>query len=346
MSESGTASPPPAPSAPGAALADLIWGYQRTQLVYVAAKLGLADLMAEGPTSVDALADATNTHAPSLYRVLRALAGHGVFAERQDGLFELTPMAELLRSSRPGSVRALALAEGADFYPVWGELLFSVQTGQPAFAQVYGMPNWEYRALHPDANSRFNAYMGDLTRQKAAAVVAHYRFPESGVVVDVGGGDGTLLASILAAYPGLQGILFDREHVVGEARAILTGAGVAERCDVVGGDFFVAVPAGGDRYVLATVLHDWNDERATEILQQCRRVMARDARLLVIERVLPPGNTPSIAKLRDVHMLVGNVGGRERTEAEWRTLLAAGGFRLASSTAAGPAYHVLEGAPA
>jgi hypothetical protein len=170
----------PASSAPSpvAQMMDLIWGYQRTQMVYVAAELGLADLLAEGPGSVDVLATATRTHAPSLYRLLRALAGQAVFAEREDGRFELTPLAELLRSGTPGSLRAMVLAEAGDLYPAWGELLHSVQTGQPAFERVYGLPNWEYRAQHPDANARFNAYMGDMTRQKAAAVLAHFRFRE------------------------------------------------------------------------------------------------------------------------------------------------------------------------
>jgi len=345
MSDRASSPALPAQLSLAAQLTDLIWGYQRTQIVYVAAKLGLADLLVEGPQSVDMLATATSTHAPSLYRLLRTLASHGVFAEREDARFELMPLAEMLRSNTPGSLQAMALAEGADFYPLWGELLYSVQTGQPAFEHVNGMSNWEYRAQHPDANARFNAYMGDLTRQKAAAVVASYRFPASGMVVDVGGGDGTLLAHILHAYPGLRGILFDLPHVAQEATAILTAAGVAERCAVVGGDFFKMVPADGDCYVLATVLHDWSDERAGDILRQCRQVITPGARLLVIERVMPPGNTPSVAKLRDLHMLVGNAGGRERTETEWRTVLASAGFDLASLTRTGPAYHILEGIP-
>ncbi len=330
---------------PGAQLSDLIWGYQRTQLLHVAARLGIADLLAGGPQSVETLAAATETHGPSLYRLLRALAGHGVFTEQENGQFELTPMAELLRTGTPGSLRAMALAEGSDFYPVWGELLYSVQTGQPAFERVYGLPNWQYREQHPDANARFNAYMGDLTRQKAKAVVAHYRFPERGTVIDIGGGNGTLLAAILQAQPALRGVLFDLPHVVDEGREVLAGGGVADRCELIGGDFFAAVPAGGDCYLLATVLHDWDDDRAMDILRQCRQAMVATAILLVIERVMPADNSFSVTKLRDIHMLVGNAGGRERTEQEWQTVLASAGFRLQLLTPAGPAYHVLEAIP-
>ncbi len=214
------------------------------------------------------------------------------------------------------------------------------------FERVYGLPNWQFREQHPEVNARFNAYMGDLTRQKAAAVIAHYRFPERGTIIDLGGGDGTLLAAILQAQPGLRGVLFDLPHVVEAGRAVLEASGVADRCELVGGDFFAAVPAGGDCYLLATVLHDWSDDRSVAILRQCRQAMTAAARLLVIERVMPPGNDFSVTKLRDLHMLVGNAGGRERTAPEWQTVLAAGDLRLQSLTAAGPAYHVLEAVPA
>jgi SAM-dependent methyltransferase len=329
----------------GAQLIELIWGYQRSQIVYAAARLGLADLLADEPQSIEELATATGTDAASLYRLLRTLAGHGLFAERDDARFEQTGLSELLRTGTAGSLRAMALAEGEDFYPVWGHLVSSVQTGEPAFERVFGMSNWEYREHHPEANGRFNAYMSDLTRQKAAAVVANYPFPDRGVVIDVGGGDGTLLAAILQAYPDLRGVLFDLPHVAEEAGRTLRAAGVAERCDVVGGDFFVAVPRGGDCYLLATVLHDWDDERSAEILRQCRQSLAQGGRVLLIERVMPLGNTPSPAKLRDLHMLVTNAGGRERTEAEWETLLATGGFQLRTVTPAGPVYHLLEALP-
>src|SRR5215203_236334 len=273
MSDPTPSTAAPVPPAPGAQLADLIWGYQRTQIVYVAARLGLSDRLADGPQPVDELAAATGTHAPALYRLLRTLAGYGLFAERDDGRFEQTPLSALLRSGTSGSLRAMALAEGEDFYPAWGQLLYSVQTGEPAFERVFGLSNWEYRAQHPNANARFNAYMSDLTRQKAAAVVAHYRFPDRGVVVDVGGGDGTLIAAVLNAYPDLRGVLFDLPHVAPEADGTIAAAGVAERCQVVGGDFFAAVPPGGDAYLLRQIIHDWDDAQATAILATCRRAL-------------------------------------------------------------------------
>lgn len=339
---------PPAPAAPplAARLVDLLWGYQRTQLLYAAAALGLADQLADGPRPLAELAAATATHAPSLARLFRALAAHGLFAEREDGRFETTPLAALLRAGAPGSLRAMVLAEGGDFYPVWGALLHSVRTGETAFEHLHGMSNWDYRARHPEVNARFNAYMGDLTRLKVAAVLAQYRFPEEGLVVDVGGGDGTLLAALLAAYPGLRGLLFDLPHVAAAAAGVLAAAGVADRCAARAGDFFVAVPEGGARYILSTVLHDWDDERAAAILRQCRRAMAPTALLLVIERVLPADNSSPVGRLRDLHMLVANAGGRERTEAEWRAVLLEGGFRLAALTPAGPAYHVIDAVPA
>jgi hypothetical protein len=337
----------PAPAALSAQFLDLFLGYQRTQLLYVAATLGLADLLADGPRTVADLATATSTHPPSFARVLRALAGLGVFAAREDGRYELTPLAQPLRSGVSGSLRALVLAQGEDLYPVWGALLYSVQTGAPAFDHLYGMANWEYRKLHPDVNARFNAYMSDLAGRRAAAVAAGYPFPDAGVVIDVGGGDGTLLAAILARHPGLRGILFDQPHVVKEARQRIAaaGAGITERVDVIGGDFFAAVPAGGDYYLLSAVLHDWGDDHAAAILAQCRRAMEPGAKLLVIEQVLPPGNDPSLVKLFDILMLVTNAGGRERTEEEWRTLLAGGGFALQTRRAATPTYEVLEAAP-
>jgi len=335
----------PSPATPVDRFLGLFWGYQRTQLLYVAARLGIADLLADGPKPVDELASATGTHAPSLARFLRALAGLGVFAAREDGQYELTDLAQPLRSGVPGSQRALVLAHGEDLYPVWGALLYSVQTGAPAFDHVYGMPNWEYRRLHPEVNARFNAYMSDLSSSRAAVVARRYPFRDTGVVVDVGGGDGTLLTAILTRHPGLRGVLFDQPHVVAEAGTRLAAGGVVDRVEVVGGDFFAGVPAGGDYYILSAVLHDWGDERTAAILAQCRRAMGPEAKLLLVEQVLPPGNVPSTTKLYDILMLVTNAGGRERTEEEWRALLRAGGFDLTDRLPATPIYEVITAVP-
>jgi len=345
MSDAPPPAATPSPVALSAQVHELFLGYQRTALLYVAAELGLADHLVDGPRPVEGLAAATHTHAPSLTRVLRALASLGVFAEQADGRFALTPLAQPLRSGVPGSLRAMMIAHGKDLYPVWGALLVSVQTGAPAFDKVYGMPNWEYRRRHPEVNARFNAFMSDMVSRRAAAVAATYPFPDTGVVVDVGGGDGTLLAAILATRPYLCGVLFDQPHVVAEAGPRLTAAGVADRVNVVGGDFFVDVPAGGDSYILSAVLHDWGDDRAIAILAQCRRAIGFDAKLLVVEQVLPPDNDPSLAKLSDINMLVTNAGGRERSEDEWRALLHAGGFDLTDRLATTPTYEVITAVP-
>jgi len=308
-----------------AQLHELISGYQRTQLVVVAAQLGLADLLAGGPQSVTALADATGSNRDALHRLIRALAGCGVFAERGDGRIESTPLAELLQSGTPGSLHALALAQ-QDFYPVWGQLAYSIQTGEPSFNKVYGQPNWAYRKEHPDANQRFNALMAHYARARAASLVSSGFLPASGTVVDVGGGDGTLLAIALAHHPGLRGLLFDQAHVVAAAEVVLTAAGVADRCDVVSGDFFTDVPTGGDAYVLSGVLCDWEDAEATQILRRCRHAMGAHARLVLVEALLPAGNEPSPTKIVDIQLMLTNAGGRIRSGTQWHSLLDHAGF--------------------
>lgn len=319
---------------PAAALLQLITGYWETQAIYVAAKLGLADLMADGPVRVEVLAASTHTDAPTLQRLLRALAGDGVFREAVPGAFGLTPLGERLRSGVPGSMRSLAIMHGEEQYRAWGELLHSVQT---AFDHRFGMPYFAYLAQHPDADRVFNAAMSDWTNQLADAVAETYDFSPVRTVVDVGGSYGTLLVAILRRYPALRGVLFDQPHVVVAAEAQLTAAGMVERCRVVGGDFFVALPAGGDAYVLAQILHDWDDARCLSILRQCRRVLPEAGRVLVVELVLPAGDEPSFTKWMDLHMLV-LPGGRERTATEYDALFQAVGSRLGQvvPTAAGP----------
>jgi hypothetical protein len=271
-----------------------------------------------------------------------------VFAVREDGRYELTPLAQPLRSGVLGSQRMLVLLHGQDLYPVAAALLHSVQTGTPAFDQVYGMPNWEYRKQHPEVNARYNAGVAEVLSTLRGELVAAYPFPDTGLVVDVGGGDGTLLAAILASHPGLRGILFDQPHVVEAAGPKLAAAGVASRVTVVGGDFFVGVPTGGDVYLLSGVLHDWGDDRGIDILVQCRRAMGPDARLLLVEQVLTPGNAPSPVKYIDIAMLLTNAGGRERELLEWQALLEAGGFTFRQRTGAGvphSSFEVLEATP-
>ena len=331
-------------SPPSATLLQMMTGYWVSQALYVAAKLGIADLLTDGPVDCEDLAAATHTHAPSLQRVLRALASVGVFTEMSPGSFALTPLAELLRTETPGSMRALATMYAEEQYRAWGGLLHSVRTGEMAFDHQFGMGYFEYLAQHPEADRVFNDAMTGWTHQLVGAVVDVYDFSPFKTVVDVGGGYGTLLAAILRRYPGTRGILFEQPHVVASAEEHLAATGIADRCTFVGGDFFVAVPAGGDAYVLSQILHDWDDEHCVAILGQCRRAMADHGNLLVVELVLPPGNEPSLGKWLDLHMLV-LLGGRERTAAEYDTLFRAAGFNLARVVPTPPGPSVVEAVP-
>ena len=332
------ASPPPAP------LLQMMTGYWVSQALYVAAKLGIADLLADGPVDCEDLAAATDTHAPSLQRVLRALASVGVFTEVSPGSFALTPLAELLRSETPGSMRALAIMYAEEQYRAWGELLHSVRTGEMAFDHQFGMGYFEYLAQHPEADRVFNEAMTGWTHQLVGAVVDAYDFSPFKTVVDVGGGYGALLAAILRSNPSTRGILFEQPHVVASAEEQLAAAEVADRCTFVGGDFFAAVPSGGDAYVLSQILHDWDDERCVAILGQCRRAMPDHGKLLVVELVLPEGDEPFLGKWLDLHMLV-LLGGRERTAAEYDTLFRAAGFKLARVVPTPPGPSVVEAIP-
>ncbi len=339
VSAGAGATPPPT------TLLQMMTGYWVSQAVYVAAKLGLADFLTEGPRRSEDLAAATGTHAPSLHRLLRALASAGVFTEASPGHFALTPLAALLRTGVPGSMRALAITYNEEQYRAWGDLLHSVRTGEVAFEHCYGMPIFDYFAQHPEADRVFNEAMIGWTDRVAAAVASTYDFSPFGTVVDVGGGYGALLAAILRRHPMARGILFDQPHVVGSAKELLAAAGIADRCACVGGDFFVEVPAGGDAYVLAQILHDWDDDRSSAILGQCRRAMPPHGKLLVVELVLPPGEEAFFGKWLDLHMLV-MTGGRERTGAEYDALFRAAGLALARVIPTPPGPSVVEAVPA
>lgn len=325
------------------ALLQLASGSWIGQAVHVAAKLGIADLLEDGPKSPATLAEATGAHAGTLHRLLRALASLGVFAEDADGRFALTSLAEGLRTNAPGSLRAYAIMMGEDWHwRAWGGLLNSVRTGQPAFEHVFGCPMFSYFGEHPEAARVFDAAMTSRTGQETAAVIAAYEWPASATIVDVGGGQGALLAAILARNPDVHGVLFDMPHVIAVARGLIEEAGLADRCELAAGDFFERVPAGGDLYLLKRVVHDWDDERASAILRSCRAAMGDRSRLLVIEHVLPPGNAPSWGKLLDLQMLVLTPGGRERDEAGFRALLASTGLRLERIIPAGPTASLIE----
>ena len=332
------------PLPPPAILLQLMTGYQRAQAVYVAAKLGVPDLLAEGPRPVEELAAATQSHTSSLYRLLRALASVGVFSETSPRTFALTPTAALLRTGTADSMRSLALMYNEESYFAWGNMIYSIRTGEPAFAHRFGMEPFPYFMQNPEADRLFNEAMIGYTHQVANAVVGTYDFSPFGVVADIGGGYGTLLAAILQSSPNTRGILFDIPHVIDAAQGFLSTTGVADRCTRIAGDFFSAVPAGADAYVLSQILHDWEDEQCLTILKHTRRVTPKDGKLLVVELVIPPGNEPSFGKWLDLHMLA-IPGGRERTESEYRTLFRDAGFELTNivPTPAGPS--VVEAVP-
>ncbi len=320
----------------------LITGYWTTQMVYVAAKLGLADLLATGPRTAEDLAQATSTNAAALYRLLRALASVGVFAEDDSRRFALTPTAACLRSEQPGSQRALAIMSGEEHYLAWGQLLYSVQTGQIGFDKLFGMPVFDFLSQNLEQAKVFDAAMVGVHGRETSAMTDVYDFSAFGTLADVGGGNGSLLTTVLQKHPALRGMLYDLPGVTERAKVSLQAAGVADRCQVIGGSFFESVPSGADAYLMRHILHDWDDEKATTILRNIHRAMKPDGRLLVIEGVIAPGNEPSFGKLLDLTMLV-IPGGKERTEAEFRELFRAGGFELSQIVPTAAEVCVIEG---
>ena len=309
----------------------LATAHYQSQAVYVAAKLGIADHLADGPQTHDALAKATGTHSPSLRRVLRLLAAAGVVNEREDGRFELTAVGSFLKTG-PGSFRAAAqLFGGPMVWQSWGDLLTTVRTGETALHRVFKTSSFEYFEHHPDEAAVFDEAMGSFTAMTAIAVAGAYDFSSMRKVVDVGGGQGALLAGILRANPKLHGVVFDLPRLADGARRAIAASGVGDRLEFAGGDFFEAVPPGADAYMLKHVIHDWDDAKATRILETCRAAMGPETKLLIVEGVYPPridGSPESEGAARnDVNMMVCT-GGRQRSEAEFRELYAAAGLQL------------------
>jgi hypothetical protein len=331
---------------PTAALRRLVNGYQVTQAIHVAATLGIADLLRDGQRTSDELAAATETHAPSLHRVLRALAAVGVLHEDDGGRFSLTEIGACLRSDAAEPVGGWAAYVGRpSHFAAWSNLLHTVRTGENAFRSVHGCDVWEYRVHHPGDGAVFDRAMTDTSRRANRDLLEAYDFARFGRVVDVGGGHGALLAALLRAHPQMHGVVFDQPHVVAGAPAVLEAAGIADRCEVVGGSFFDGVPPAADAYLLKAILHDWDDEDAVRILRACRDAIAPDGALLVVERELGDPNENPDAKLSDLNMMVGP-GGRERTTDEFSALLAAGGFALQRVVPTAIGLSVFEGRPA
>ena len=309
-------------------LTDMISGLRWSQMLSLAARLQLADRLRGGPLPIRTLAETTGSHEDALYRVLRALASRGVFAEDPDRRFRLTPAAELLISDAPGSLRLTAHVMGEDWYwNAWGALSHTVATGETAFDHVFGQNTWDWFAAHPTAGALFNAFQTEGTLASTEAVLGAYDFGRYPVIADVGGGEGMLLSAILVRNSNARGMLFDLPHVIADARRRIPGD-LAGRVEFVAGDFFRAVPHGADLYVLKFIIHDWPDARALEILASCRRAMKRGAALLLADQVVCGRNEPCESKPSDVAMMVRN-GGRNRTEAEYRALLDSSGFSVA-----------------
>ncbi|MDQ2973775.1 MAG: acetylserotonin O-methyltransferase [Acidobacteriota bacterium] len=328
---------------PSVAMLQMISGFWISRAIYIVAKLGLADHLRDGHKTADELAAVTGTHAPSLYRVLRALASVGVFAEDAKRAFALTPLSETLCTDAPGSLRAFATVElGEEHYPAWGELLHSVKTGEIAFDHAFGMPVWKFFEQNPENAKTFNDAMTGMTLAVNDAVLNSYDLSSISKIVDVGGGHGSLIASILKANPQMKGVLFDAPSVAEGAQGRIEVEGIADRCEVVAGDFFQSVPGGGDAYILKWIIHDWDDERSNTILRNCHRAMTENGKLLLVEAVVPRGSEPHFSKFIDLNMLV-MTGGRERTENEYRMLLETSGFKLTSIIPTESPMSVIEG---
>lgn len=309
-------------------LRQLIMGFRLTQLIHVAARLGLAEHLAARPQTAAELAPLVGAAPGPLYRLLRALASVGVFAETTGGVFEMTPMAQLLRGDRPGSLRSTAMLYGDEvLWDAYGRLSSAVTSGKTAFDHLYGQPFYDYLGRHPATAALFHEAMTGFSEQEAAAILAVWDFPAVRTLVDVGGGQGALVAALLRAHPQLQAEIFDQSSPAEDARRLFADPAIQARARFVQGDFFASVPEGADLYVLKSIIHNWSDAAAVKILRTCRAAMPPHGRLLLAERVVPPGNEPAEAKLFDINMLV-TAGGQERTEAEYETLLQTAGLEM------------------
>jgi hypothetical protein len=294
---------------PREALLQIVNSTMLSQCVYVAAKLGIADLLKDGPESSEELAAATKVHAPSLYRILRTLAGFGIFAEDEERRFTLNPMAEHLRDV-PGSARGWTIMRGEEFlWQPWGQILHAVKTGEYAFGHVFGKDGWEYFAEHPEASALFDQAMRSISALKFKAVAEAYDFSGVDTIVDVGGGNGGLMTSILTSNPHMKGILAELPHVVESARKNIDAAGLSDRCSCAAIDMFEKVPAGADAYIMANVIQGCDDDHAVRTLNNCRRAMKGSGRVLVVEMLIPGPNEPHLSKLADIEMLVMTDGG-------------------------------------
>ncbi|HQZ83329.1 MAG TPA: methyltransferase [Pyrinomonadaceae bacterium] len=326
---------------PQAILMQLSMGAMVTQALFVAAKLGVADVLAEGEKHIDEIAKAVDAHPPSLFRILRSLASLGVFTETKARTFANTSLSEVLRSSVTGSMRDSMIFMGEPWhYNVWGNMLHSAKTGGTAWQETYGEEVFDWFAKNPEASETFNGCMSELSAGAAPAIVAAYDFSGIDTLVDIAGGHGFLLSQILKANPDVKGILFDREHVIAGAGDALRAFGVEDRVEMASGDFFSEVPAA-DAYIMRHIIHDWDDERAIKILQTIRQAMKDDGKLLIAEMVIPVGNEPHPGKMLDLEMLTAP-GGMERNEAEYAKLFEGSGLQLNKVVPTASPFSVIE----
>ena len=326
---------------PPVALFQMASSYWVSQAIYVAARLGIADLLKDGPMSYLELAEATASHPASLRRLLRALASLGVLATEQNYTFQLTPIGASLQSSGLASIRSMIITLGEEHYHAWGELLRGIRSGEPAFNHVYGMDLLTYLGNTPTARTTFNEGMAEVTSLISMALLASYDFSAFSKIVEVGGGYGSLIWAILTANPALNGVLFDAPQIIESGKGYISTGELNGRCQAVGGNFFDSVPHGGDAYILKNVIHDWDDNHSVVILRNCRQAMAENGKVLLVEMLLPLEGAVSPQSLMDLNMLVIS-GGRERTEPEYREILATAGLRITRIVPTISPYSVIE----
>jgi hypothetical protein len=325
-------------------LLDLVAGKWAAQAVAVAAELGIADLLQDGARTCAEIAAKTGASEDGLYRLLRALTHMKLVAQSENRTFALTELGKYLQSGVPGSVSGYARFLGHDMtWRPWGHLLHAVKSGQAAFDQVFGKAVFEHVAADPEAAAALNEGMASISLIETSVVVAAYDFSGIAKLVDVGGGHGYLLAAVLKANPEMRGVLFEMPHALESAQKLLTDEGVRNRCEIVGGDFFAAVPPGGDAYILKHIIHDWDDERSIRILRKCHGAMRRGGKLLLAEVVIGAGDESRFAGLLDLEMLVLTPGGRERTREEFQKLYEAAGFNLTGVVGTGTHISIVEG---
>jgi hypothetical protein len=322
----------------------LIGGYQISQAVYTVASLRLADLIAAGENTTEKLAAAAGAVPDRIHRLLRTLASYGLFTQTAPRSWELTPAGQTLRSDVPGSLHGFAVMWNEEHYDAFRGLIDAVRNPRPAFDQRFATDWWSYLSEHPDSSAKFNAAMGSIGKKVHAAALEAADLAHVRHLVDVGGGAGGLTAGFLARYPDLRATIIDLPHVIPAAHELLSHAGCHDRATLTAGDFFESVPPGGDVYLLSMILHDWADDDALRLLRVVRAAIPADGRLLIVDAVLPPGDTPHFGKLLDLTMMA-MLTGRERTAEEFDTLLAAAGFSLERITETPSPTSLIEARP-